>query len=275
METKICIACGEEKEIHNFALEGARGQFRRNKCKSCVRKWNALPKEERDRIKTEAKNAIKNRSEKKCPTCGDIKPRAEFYLSKSTLDGLTVECKRCDDNRRSLRRLRARNNRIAGNVVPPTHRICRECGVDKPIDQFNRNATYNDGVDTLCKECSRARYRKYSDDVNARVRWLLERLKSKCHRYNLEFDLTVDDITIPDKCPVLGIPLKFGADRAYGQNAGEDSPSVDRIDSSKGYTKDNIIVVSWRANRIKSNATPDELRLLSDFYNNMAKQFAK
>ena len=37
------------------------------------------------------------------------------------------------------------------------------------------------------------------------------------------------------------------------------SPSIDRIDPSKGYTKDNVWVISRRANTIKSNATVDEV----------------
>ena len=39
----------------------------------------------------------------------------------------------------------------------------------------------------------------------------------------------------------------------------------------KGYVKDNIIVVSMRANRIKSGATVDEIRKVSDFYEKLLK----
>jgi hypothetical protein len=34
--------------------------------------------------------------------------------------------------------------------------------------------------------------------------------------------------------------------------------SVDRIDNNSGYTKDNIKVISFRANRLKSNGTLEE-----------------
>ena len=44
------------------------------------------------------------------------------------------------------------------------------------------------------------------------------------------------------------------------------TPSIDRIDPKKRYVKDNIIVVSMRANRIKSDATVDEIRKVADFY---------
>lgn len=167
-----------------------------------------------------------------------------------------------------------------GNV---THKECRGCNQILPIDRFyvKGSATQNspDGREHRCIECHKAKWRKHAEDPNKRIRWLLERIKAKCGKLGLEFDLTVDDIIIPEKCPVLGRPLKFGVDRqqSYERRGDapptDDSPSVDRIDSSRGYTKDNIIVVSWRANRIKGNATPEELQMLADFY--CKKQFAK
>jgi hypothetical protein len=39
-----------------------------------------------------------------------------------------------------------------------------------------------------------------------------------------------------------------------------DSPSIDRKDNTKGYTKDNVWVISQLANQMKSNATPEQLR---------------
>jgi hypothetical protein len=36
----------------------------------------------------------------------------------------------------------------------------------------------------------------------------------------------------------------------------------DRKDNARGYVKDNVRVISWRANRLKSDATLEELRLL-------------
>lgn len=68
------------------------------------------------------------------------------------------------------------------------------------------------------------------------------------------FDITVDDIEIPDVCPVLGIPL-FVSSGTLSRN----SPTLDRINSSKGYTRDNIKVISHRANTIKSNASAEEI----------------
>lgn len=74
---------------------------------------------------------------------------------------------------------------------------------------------------------------------------------------------------IPDVCPVFGIPLNYNGSGKQGWSRDDSSPSVDRIDSTKGYTKDNIQIISWRANRIKNDSTPEELRRLADYMENI------
>ena len=73
----------------------------------------------------------------------------------------------------------------------------------------------------------------------------------------LPFDLTRHDITVPKFCPVLGIELEKGKGRLH-----DASPTLDRLVPEKGYTKDNVVVVSYKANRMKSNATLSELKRL-------------
>lgn len=74
----------------------------------------------------------------------------------------------------------------------------------------------------------------------------------------LEFSIDRKDFLIPEVCPVLGIRLD--------RSSRDHTPSLDRRDNSIGYTKENTIVVSWRANRIKSDASIAELRKLANFY---------
>jgi hypothetical protein len=44
-----------------------------------------------------------------------------------------------------------------------------------------------------------------------------------------------------------------------GERQSDSSPSIDCIDGSKGYVVGNVKIISWKANRLKSNATPAEL----------------
>ena len=72
---------------------------------------------------------------------------------------------------------------------------------------------------------------------------------------NIDFNITEEDIEIPTICPILEVPLVIGTKGDY-----EYSPSLDRIDNSKGYVKGNIQVISKKANSMKNSATIAELQ---------------
>ena len=88
---------------------------------------------------------------------------------------------------------------------------------------------------------------------------LLRNAKKRAKEKGLEFSLTLEDIHIPDVCPLLGIPIQRNLN---GVGATPNSPTLDRIDPNKGYTKDNVWITSWRANKLKSDASLDELERL-------------
>ena len=65
------------------------------------------------------------------------------------------------------------------------------------------------------------------------------------------------------KCALSGVDIGFAS------SGTRHTCSIDRIDSSKGYIKGNVVIVSLRANILKNDATPEELEALSRFYNNI------
>jgi len=79
--------------------------------------------------------------------------------------------------------------------------------------------------------------------------------KYRATKENILFNLKVSDIVVPSKCPILNIEFKHDNRR----NAKYNSPSLDRIDNSKGYIQGNVQVVSYRANTMKGDASPEEL----------------
>jgi hypothetical protein len=81
---------------------------------------------------------------------------------------------------------------------------------------------------------------------------------NKARRLGHESDLTLDDLTIPAVCPALGIPLVLGL-QGKSTAGRPNAPSVDRIDSTLGYVKGNVRVISLRANILKRDATLAEL----------------
>jgi len=106
--------------------------------------------------------------------------------------------------------------------------------------------------------------------TNKDLSGLLSQLKSSASKRGIAFDLSVSDlneISFPITCPVLGIPLRFNRGKVK-----DDSYSVDRMDSSKGYTVDNIVIVSYRANKLKSDATLEELKSITAFYSLLEEQ---
>ncbi len=88
----------------------------------------------------------------------------------------------------------------------------------------------------------------------------LKSARKRAKAKDLPFDLTIDDIFIPDMCPVLSIPLFGGVGKAS-----DNSPSLDRITPHKGYVKGNVAVISTRANRIKSDATYREVQMVAEW----------
>lgn len=95
------------------------------------------------------------------------------------------------------------------------------------------------------------------------VATMLTTAKARAKKAGIEFTITEADVRIPALCPALGIPL---VEPQPGLGRQDGSPSLDRIDCSLGYVPGNVVVISWRANRIKSNATPDELRKIAEWF---------
>ncbi len=102
------------------------------------------------------------------------------------------------------------------------------------------------------------------DYIKNRLTHLVNSAKARAKKFNLPFNITKDDFVIPEVCPVLGIPITFESSK---KKVNQNAPSLDRIIPELGYVKNNVIVISWRANRLKWNASLDELEKLSEFYN--------
>lgn len=101
-------------------------------------------------------------------------------------------------------------------------------------------------------------------------KYILNRTKQNAKTRGIEFSITEDDFEIPNFCPLLNIRLELNI--GQGKKKRHNSPSLDRIDSSKGYIKGNVWVISDRANRMKNDATMDELIMFSK---NVLKIFVK
>jgi hypothetical protein len=79
----------------------------------------------------------------------------------------------------------------------------------------------------------------------------------RAKKFGHEFSITTSDIRVTEYCPVLGVRMEMG------NNGGKwrvNSPSLDRVDNTKGYVPGNVRVISYRANMLKRDASLAEIR---------------
>ena len=167
-------------------------------------------------------------------------------------------------------------------------RICTKCGKEKPLEEFSRNKQGKYGRRAFCKECEHKiqnsperlarrnelrKLRRENDeyrlarnlkDTETRhnnedsiKKALVRAAKARAKKKGIPFDITIEDFILPEKCPLLEIPLTVG----YGSSQ-ENSYSLDKIIPDLGYVKGNVWVISNKANMIKNNASLEELKLL-------------
>lgn len=160
---------------------------------------------------------------------------------------------------------------------------CCECAAVKVKDwrasNGDHNREYRKEYRKNNPEIIKAGYQRNKDKVHSYTRrWIaanpLNRMinaaRSRAKQKGLPFDLTIQDISIPESCPVLGIPLVSGQNGIQCDN----SPTLDRIIPELGYVRGNVIVVSARANRIKNDANITELKQVLEYYTLLLTQGA-
>lgn len=111
-------------------------------------------------------------------------------------------------------------------------------------------------------KASNAYYRRKRDEIRARTKAahrndpriaMFKAAQVRAKQRGVAFLLSLNDIVIPARCPILGIPIVVGDGfRCHG------SPSLDRVNPKGAYTPDNCRVISFRANTIKNDGTIKE-----------------
>lgn len=115
------------------------------------------------------------------------------------------------------------------------------------------------GIETVARK-----QKNYLRNLEPKYYWLMKMLAVKGIPKDQRLK-ALKSFNLPDYCPALGIKLNYQGNGGQGWTRGDDSPSIDKIDPSKGYTLDNIQVLSWRANRIKNDSTPEELAKIAKY----------
>lgn len=158
--------------------------------------------------------------------------------------------------------------------------ICPKCGEDNPA-KFAKNIATKNGLQAYCRKCHSKTQRDWwlakhngklshprhgLTGTSEQCMWASARYRSKQNGW--PFNLDIQDIVIPPCCPVLGIELRRGKGKLI-----DCSPTLDRIKPELGYVRDNVRVISYRANRMRGNASAAELRLVADDAERLEKEF--
>lgn len=108
----------------------------------------------------------------------------------------------------------------------------------------------------------------YHTNNEFRCRQIIRSAKSRSKKMGFPSDLDEDELSqqmLTGRCAVTGVPFLFDKIR------GPFTPSLDRIDPSKGYTKDNVRLVSWIFNRIRSDYEEEDVLRFIEALRNMPK----
>jgi hypothetical protein len=159
-------------------------------------------------------------------------------------------------------------------------KVCTKCNEHYPLSEFHKHKGMKDGLNRKCKSC----YKEYYANTCPFKKWFIAK-KSHAKNDGVEFTIEPTDIpgvkireTItldrigrkftsweateyPKVCTVFGVELDWGMNGLNGN-----SPSLDRIDSTKGYVKGNVMMISHLANSMKHNATLEQLNQFSRYH---------
>lgn len=137
-----------------------------------------------------------------------------------------------------------------------THWICIcKCGKTGSID----GSHLRNGNSKSCRKCSE---HKHKSKLNSK---LYHQIKRNAEKRNIKFNLTKEFLynllykTQECKCAITGVDIKISNTISGHRSNKETTASLDRIDSSKGYTKGNVQWVHKKINIMKNNMKIEEL----------------
>jgi uncharacterized protein (DUF2132 family) len=181
---------------------------------------------------------------RKCKNCQEEKDLTNF--SKNGSNYYRHICKKCDNNIYKDRRLAY--NKEYRKLHPEKKIKWTKTANEKRKNKLLNDPDYHDRVKFLKRESG------YRNKVSS----MYNNARKRAQKNNIEFSIKKEDIIIPEKCPLLEVEFIMGRGKDYMY-----TPTIDRIDRSKGYTKDNICIISMLANSMKNAASPQELLTFS------------
>lgn len=202
-----------------------------------------------------------------CPDCSDVGKQKICLFCGKIFTGSKIVSKFCSVS------CSAKARETSEYSEDRLKKSCSKCKEMKDLDCFR--AEKNGKLRSVYKACDYiANYEYYQTEEGKQYRqsWqrqerldrlevcLVREARKRAKEKNIPFNITPEDIFIPEFCPALGIKLK----RGLGPTE-DSSPSLDRFIPSLGYAKGNVTVISHKANTIKNNASVEEVEKVANW----------
>ena len=263
--TKICTKCKKELPLDKFA------KYKRSKnglaacCKDCMNTLSRISYAKNAKQYPKDRNVISNT--KICTKCKKELPLDKFGKQRQHKDGLASWCKACKNPLNKIKSKEYREKKKANE--PPENKkaisntkVCTKCKKELSLDKFNKKKENKNGLTAICKDCSRAKRRKYDTTHKKEIlqyrerrhKWKSEnkdKVNVTTHKRRAKLRLLTSDLTVlqwlqikidfNNCCCYCGreIPLALEMDHFISLNAGG------------GFTKTNIVPACRSCNSSK------------------------
>lgn len=150
-----------------------------------------------------------------------------------------------------------------GEAISVPNRKCTVCKETKALSEFTRSKHQKTGYMCYCKHCNNERnkrYRKNESTLDRACKRIFSYAKKRAHEKSLDFD--IDASFLEDLYLQQNGLCKYTGDVLMLQAGSPQTVSIDRIDSSAGYTRENVCLVTWEVNNAKQARSIDAFKIL-------------
>ncbi len=203
--------------------------------------------------------------EKACKKCSKVKPLDQYYFSSGKYEAQCKDCRRAAILNKN--HARAKTNTVVDQTGV---KHCATCQTTKPKLEFSLRRGAIDGLSSDCKTCANSRVKAYYRSEVGLTSHLASRAQSDRIKERTGQDCELDRAFIAEllekqdgKCVLSGMKMLADQDSSVGSR-GYMKPSVDRVDSRKGYTKDNVRLILSCLNQAKGPWTDAELLRMAE-----------
>ena len=190
-----------------------------------------------------------------CKICNEVKDVTNFHKNGTTYHPYCKPCRSIERKKLSFER--------------PTEgfRKCFCCKIEKDISEYHSDKSNSTGLQTYCKDCQTQKTKKCTSTLNGFIKKIYKDMYHNAEKRakELTIELTIEDIhDLYNKqnglCAISGLKMSH---ETYAFKDKEHiinrlNISIDRINSSLGYAKDNIQLVAAIVNRMKTDLPDNE-----------------